>query len=605
MAKFVISNVEDFFLRACERYSEAGFEDCIEQLSDVLVKSFYKKAHKNKNGVIFENQDYCFVIGTCIYKGVVGEKSIRQLYQDFSGDIESIRDASLGNYAVLIRKHGNITIFVDKYQVFNLYYSNINGRWVVTNSLSAIACSAGLSKIDEYALLEESMLVGSIGEQTIFSHIKRLQGYQVIRIEENVESLAVFDVPYNRPRRNFEGGRIEDAVNEYVSLIKSSFSVVSGAFGGDIAIHQTGGLDNRTVLSAFLNVGARPRMLYGVGDSILLDTKSEDLEICRIYQNKFDLRLDVLNWADPEIGSEYLWQDLFSRYGFKYAICGGSRGFLESYESGISDYPRFFECGYFLENLRSREFCDAYAGDSISIEDFVTHYLLNGAYGKFNSATGFYKEYDGFRQSLISRFERHAELYNIERDVDGRIPLGRFDELRWIHARRSDSQLVNFLNDFSNSIAIFSIPELHEFPFDLPFEWRQKAQFQLRVINELCSDALDVPIFSHSTPHRFNRETATMDPLLSLRARARGHIERHFPEGLKDFVINGYRRLRSIAGDGGSKELLVQANSTLEPFLRKHAINIDLDRYDGSVVYLMLLAQYCKGVDYIEEACSE
>src|SRR5690606_27524375 len=181
-AKLVVSNVEDLFQRACKKYSEAGFEACAEQLSDVFVRSFYKKAYKNKNGVIFENQDYCFVIGTCIYKGVVGEKAVRQLYQDFSGEIEAVRDASLGNYAVLIRKHGQITIFVDKYQVFNLYYSNVNGRWVVTNSLSAIACSAELNRIDEYALLEESMLVGSIGEQTIFSDVKRLQGYQVIRI---------------------------------------------------------------------------------------------------------------------------------------------------------------------------------------------------------------------------------------------------------------------------------------------------------------------------------------------------------------------------------------------------------------------------------------
>lgn len=73
--------------------------------------------------------------------------------------------------------------------------------------------------------------------------------------------------------------------------------------------------------------------------------------------------------------------------------------------------------------------------------------------------------------------------------------------------------MVNFLNLYVSSFAIFSQEDLHEFPFSVPHEFRDNAGFQLKVIESLYSKLIDFPVFTHRRYHNIDRERSVLVPI--------------------------------------------------------------------------------------------
>lgn len=605
MARLILTNNLKKHQQAVARNVNAGFDDFISnQQSGIYTTVHKKKIKKLNNFVEFPNGDFCAMVGTCVYDERLGVSALEKIYSEFDGDIQVIQRNALGNYIIAIKKNDRIAIFVDKYQILKLYYFNKDGDWFIANSLADIGEVLDSLELDEFAFIQETMLVGAIDTQSLFKGVFRLFGHEFIEIDCQSKSFKINSLSFSREHRNFNERSIESVVLEYADIVRSKFRTVAHFFGGNVRIHQTGGLDNRTVFAAFMSVGCKPKIMYGVGNSVLSNTQKEDLMICKEYKGKFDLDLYEMNWREEYLGADQYWAELFSRYGFNYSIYAGSRNFFKEYEGLIPNYPSFMECGYFLENLRLRDFAIESKKNRFSIDEFINDYLLGGGYGDLTGSPQFYKNIMGIKEALHSTLKKYMRLYGIE--ADPFFSLDDFDQVRWIHSRNCDSVTVNYLNDFAPSIAMFSLPELHEFPFDVPAKWRANARFQLMLIDALCPEALSIPIFSHCCKQRFNRKQFTLSPEYPFSQRvAKGLRSLGFSSTAYNMIRSLYRHCLATksktAVRNETQALMQYVLPIINQNLRCFGDLISAENYKGSIIYLMIFAQYLYGVNLLNE----
>lgn len=607
MARIMISNNQKRVNYFNDFSKNVGFNDFnLYNGSNFYLSVHKKKIHKIENFVELDNGDFCSVVGTCIVGNKTGTDALKELYINFNNDIEAMRTELLGNYIVCIKKFGKIYIFTDKYQVLKSYYQVNDSGWIFSNRIENIAMSSNNLKVNEFGLLQESMLVSAFGKETMFEDISRLFGYEYIEIDCKTNVFTIKEVTYKRKRRDFANKTIEEAASEYSELIKKRFTTVSNVFGDQIRIHQTGGLDNRTVFAGFLSTGVKPDILYGVGNSVLSNTKDEDLNLCKKYAEKYNIDLYKMDWRESYVGANKEWSTLFDKYGFLYSLYGGARNFFKEYEGNIPNYPTFMECGYFLENLRLREFISESKKKTITVEYFVEKYLLGSGYGIVDENLTL--NFSEFKSKLVSLLQEKIKIYGIE--PKGIINEQNFDEVRWIHARHTDSLLVNFLNDFSASIAMFSIEELHEFPFDVPADWRRNAKFQLMVINSLNESVLEIPIFSHCQRHQFDKSKFKLKAEVTVAQKISKFLkEIGISEKTYKKIASVYHLINSPTSNLGEVENVAELKIYIDDIVKEYAelLNIPLNSKNNqsSLVYLMLLAQCLYGINHCKEKAND
>ena len=507
MARLVLTNVlkkHEFILR---RNITGGLGDYVVKRSNVVFLAAHKKRKvKTTNFHEFENGDFVCAVGTCIYKGFFGQDALEAMYRDFDGRVEALRVNAVGNYLIAIKKNQKLVVFVDKYQILKAYYFNKNGEWLLANSLADVASVIEPKVINEFRLAEQVFTIATVEKETIYDGIFQLYGNEFIIIDLKSGKFEVQEIPYSRRHWDNQSRSLEEITDEYAKMVKARFAVVTKVFGTNVGLHLTGGLDSRTVFSGFMSVGCKPNIFYGVGDTPLTDTKTADLLANKDYAKEFDLNSYVMNWKSNAINDTSNWDSAFAKYGFEYRIYGASKNLFAEYEGKIPNYPIFFESGYFGENLRLREWAANKKTTGFTLREFVNDYQL--AFLKRNPEL--YPNAKRLAEHLVKQFSKYAEIYGIP-NKKGVFNIDQMDELRWITARKSDSIFVNFCNEFTHSISMFSIYDLHEFPFDVPAKYRKDGKFQLMLIDKLYPRALTVPIFSHNREHYYNSKTHTME----------------------------------------------------------------------------------------------
>lgn len=420
MAKVYISTNKEQVKYVININKKAGFESFEEiSLPGFSLVVFKKKIHPVDN--LYEDNDgnLAIMIGTGFYQGVNGTKALSRVLYDFDGNIEEVLGNMIGNFLLLIYKNDKLYALIDKYNVIDTYYSADNNSWAVSSCLSdLIMARGGLAdeEVNYYEFISSTFLISSFSKFTIDKKSFSLQGNEFIKVSK-VKGFSINKLKIKKSKWLFSNYLSSDfdeqeIANEYAELIKKYINIIQKNFTDSVGIHQTGGLDNRTVLAAFLNKGIKPRMFYGVGNSRLTNTKAEDLKIVKSYQECFGLELKLMDWSNNlNVIKKQDWHHLFLMQGLLYNIYGGSESFFESYENLSVDCPRFFECGYFLENLRLREFARDIK-EPMSIEAFVDEYLLNGAYGIVNNEV--IADFSGYRKYIIKEFEEKLKEYRVD-----------------------------------------------------------------------------------------------------------------------------------------------------------------------------------------------
>lgn len=534
MARIVLTNSPKIGAAIQQSFVAAGFTD-YHQVTDnsIFVSVHQKKIKKIKNILKFDNGDFCAITGTCLYKEEFQELALHLLYNDFQGNAEAIRKNCLGNYVIAIKKAQNISIFVDKYSVMDLFYYQEGDTWIISNEISALAKEIPNLEVDNFTFMARALLMAQLGDKTMFKNIYRLCGQKLISLTLPKNILSIHEIPYTKFTKDFTNTTIEEAAQEYGELIRQRMKPIIKHFGHNIRIQQTGGLDNRTIFAGLMGLGCKPKTMYGVGDSVITSTRDTDLQICHQYQKRYNLDFYPMNWKGDDIKNISHYEEMFNQYGFFYTLYSGNMNIFNEYNGKIPDYPDFIECGYFLEALRLRENIK----DKCTLEEFIEQNIFT-IYGGCSKKSRNNDHYSQFFNQFCLDYKKELGKLNFPQDM----PLTKqnFDEIRWIHCRYADSITVRLVNDFTSSMAIFSDPILHEYPFTVPYKMRDNAKFQLHVIGYLFKDVLNIPFFTHEQAKNFNKKTYELSNKIDYVLKIKIFIKKYTPECLYLFIKKIY-----------------------------------------------------------------
>jgi hypothetical protein len=603
MALLTLTNDPGLHASLVERNKRAGYVGC----DDVSQNGLWLAAHRKRrfpvqNYKSFPNGDFVACAGTLIYKGQIGEQALEQLYDDFSGDMEGVRQNALGNYMIAVKHGSTVFVFVDKYEVLQAYYYAKAGIWVVANSLSAVAVAAqsvDALQINELALVEKAFSNAILGSDTFFRRIHKILGYEYLRIDVRDSAMQVIPIPYERHRWHVAGRTIDQLAEEFASSLRDVMGKIAEAFS-DIRVMCTGGVDNRMLLAGLLSIGARPGLIYGVGNSVLTNTRNEDLEICKRYAARFGLDLHVMNWKSDKKDISKYWDRLFRVYGFYGKMYGGNRSFFREFEEAIPGNPECILPGYFGETIRCRPWLECYRDSSFTIDQLLDRYLDGGG-ADLQAALG--ARYTELRDYVRNKLLQYGDRIGIEREGE-RYPVQSFYILYdSLYRRDADVITSDAINLCTCSLLPLSIYNLHELSFDLPLEYRKNDRFILKVIEKLDSRLLDIPFFSHCRTMGFNRNGFQLRPTSSA-VRASELLKRLGLHGtqkaLRRIWLATIGDAKSASEDTAGTELRKQTEVIIYREQKRASIEpFDLADYNGDIRALVNYAAYLYHINQI------
>lgn len=311
MARLFLGNDKDVFLEFKRHNLGIGFHNYSSfEKDNISVIAFKKLKIDNENYCEFGN-DFISGVGTFVYKESIGAVALKQIYNDFSGDLLEIRKNLIGNYLLALKKSEKVYVFCDANNIFNAYYYENKGQWCISNCLYEIALALPIELgINEFNVIEQIFQYNILGNGTVFNEIQKLLGSEYLEIDLEEGSFCKKQLYLSSPYKISERP-LEELVDEFCSDLQKITRKIVKCFNGDIGVCMTGGLDARMILAAFLSNGCKPVLTYGVGNSQLTNTKNGDLEVDKIYSERFDLPLKIMDWSTPEPVDLY-WDILIS-----------------------------------------------------------------------------------------------------------------------------------------------------------------------------------------------------------------------------------------------------------------------------------------------------
>ena len=367
------------------------------------------------------------------------------------------------------------------------YYWNNGSCFMVGSSLYEMAAS-----IDEdlepniYNILSEAYNAFVIDDETIFQGFHRLMGEEYIKYDIGSSEFSICKV--DGLRFNLDTRPLEDIVESAANSYKRINEIIKRNFSNeDIAICITGGVDSRTLLAAFLSSEIRPSFYYGVGNSMLTHTMKGDLEVNKMFSERYNVPLKLMNWKKPRQINSY-WDEAIKKYGTMSWLYGASQYVFDSNEA-IKQSLVF--SGYFGELFRNNSMVEHSCKKTFSIDEIYEHsgFFVRGL--KFLLGDQ-YKEY---KQREICKIGKALGSYL---DDEGNLPIEYFSVFEYIRRRHADTFYTNFINQSHYSFLVMAEPDIVKFSC-IPIEYKQEYRFLLTLMKRMCPDLLDVPFYSRFT----------------------------------------------------------------------------------------------------------
>lgn len=319
MARFYFSNNDKTvrnFLSHCE---SVGFNKySIHSYDGRIFGATFKKLCIDNQNTLNIGDNLISVVGTFIYKREIGDKALRLIYDDFEAnkDIISIRDKMTGHFAMVVVYEGLLYAISDNLGVHYLYYytNSESGEWMIGTSLYEMAKVAPFTcHVDEFNLIEECYSHCVYGDETIFQEFNKVTGEKYCKVNLNNGAFEVLEA--SKPQFLIDNRSFEEITNDLSKELTAYGEMLKNTYMGGVALCMTGGIDARLTLATLLNVGIKPTLYYGIGNSKLTNTKAGDLEVDKMLASEFGLQLQLMDYKNEgEIGER--WDVLVDKYGF-------------------------------------------------------------------------------------------------------------------------------------------------------------------------------------------------------------------------------------------------------------------------------------------------
>lgn len=479
---------------------KAGYSiSCRVDTKLVNYLSFHKLIFKNENFLSI-GDDFIGAMGTLIFKEST-ENMLLNLYNDWEGDINEIRQQSIGSYCVIIKKDDLITVFGEENYMYNIYYYITDNSYILSNSFFDIQTIYGAElEIDRFNFLEMVFNTYVLCNETIFKDVKRLCGdeYILIDLVKNKAEVKKIKVAWLFDRKISYPNRIKKLSENLVKKTK----IICDAFGAP-ALCMTGGLDSRLCLAPVLANGLRPNLFYGVGNSILTDTKEMDLKINQMYAEKFGLSLEMMDWS-TSLPIDKDWQKYFDRYSESFTQYNASSCVFESLEKVPNHYMIF---GYFGELYRNLSWIENMQKEFFTIDEYVDDYFMQQvSFERLVRSTNV--SYEEFREHIKEKMIKLCIRYEIN---PNKINVDEYRYLYLEYLRVGCSIMLNLVN----KMRYISYPIAEDDVYKYCSLSRQEnlgAQFMLDMYKLIFKPVLEIPFFTHCEIRNYNTDKGVLDP---------------------------------------------------------------------------------------------
>lgn len=516
MSKFILSNNINIVQQIIDDSCSAGFEVSGKINGQINYISFYKLSCKNCNFYAIGN-DFISVVGTFIYKGKHGQEALLAIYEDFSANINAIRDKVIGNCAFIIKKGRSLYVFGEYFGFYDIFYYYKNGLFIISHDLYDLYKGITDLKINKLNMLEHLALGVNYCGETFFDDVYRLQDNETLIINTSTGSLEKSSLNVNW--KNSGSMSYDECVSKISSSLKSIGKTFFDNFGTP-ALSSTGGLDNRLNLAIFLAIGARPDLYYGVGNSGATNTFSGDLKVNQEFEKSFGTKLNQVSWNNSTpIDKD--WEELKNKYGFSSVCYGGARDFFEAYKQ-IPNSTILF--GYMGELYRNLDVWEKRKFKPMSLDEYIEKYLISEF---MHNGTKLFDEIADIKNHLYEKLLEVCKKWSINPSM-----ISANDDffLNLERRRCSDIAILNLMNYHHNCSYIFAQHNVFQILANVDSVAKKQYKFQLDLLKSIYPEVLSVPIFSHCRFQKYDSLNNTLSDYKSLYRI------------LKSMIPNGYRK---------------------------------------------------------------
>lgn len=582
MAKFFLTNNKTFYQLYKKIICNTNFNLSFDYSDELLFAvACHKIGMKNLN-YSKNKSDFSLGIGTCIYKESL---DYSLLLNDYNGNIAKIRNATIGQYGVVIKKGKQITIYGDACGCYDIFYyqdaSPNEKSWIVSNSLYDMAeVLKGKITLNEFSVIERTVNRALMGGATFFDEIYRLRGDEYIEMDINAK------LQINSIQTSFLVSDEKDynkIVVKVANVLRENARISAKIFGVP-TICATGGLDSRLVIAAYLSAGIKPCLFYGVGNNMITSPRKEDEECIKKLSKSLGLKLIEGDFSVSE-PLDKDWNTYIKDNGFTAAFMWGAQSkVIQSLCSG-TDLLLFGWGGELLRNIDG--WTEKNHKKRITLDE------LNERWYSFKASIPLVqKKIPQYKEIIKEHLITECRYLGINPD-DMSIEDSFLIELAYRGI--ADTQIPSFLNQYKYTY--LSIFEYSLLQCRTSVCCKNSTRFMLEVIYTLYPKIFSIPIFSHCQWRSFDKETISLVPYKSTYNKLYSTtlsklLRKTAPETIKKFFL---RPVNKIAMQFLSKPPQILApECAVNHFDKLNDIKYNIDfsdvrRSEDTVMYAILL----------------
>ena len=493
MAYFFLTNNQNLYKATKNNLASTEFIVSFDfrQDENIYALATHKLEFNNTNAAQHGN-DFCIAIGTCIYDESL---NYEKLLEDFNGDVSRIRENTIGQYGVCIKKGNSLTVYGDACGCYNIYYwSNTDGTWMISSSLYHMAeVLEGQISLDDFAIAERAFYKVLLNGRTFFNEIHRLRGTEMLFVDLTNKTFKKKRIPVDFPIGDFND-MVEKAAESYRHNARIAAKVL-----GKPKICATGGLDSRIILAAFLSVGIKPVLFYGHGNNIITAPKNEDIIILKKMNKSLGLELESGDFSvSAPIDKD--WDRYIKTNGFRSAYMWGSqRNVIESLNEG----NKLLMFGWGGEYLR-RSWYHLYNTSTPSVD------VLLKKWHEMPKFEGLKKDIPNHETIVKDHFIKECEYLGINPDNTFEDDIYLL-EIAW--GAQADAQIPSFMQQYKYCYLMSFEYNIQR--YRVTASERDNAKFMLAVMNKLYPQLLKEPIFTHESWVTLDKESLSLVPYIN------------------------------------------------------------------------------------------
>ena len=491
MGGFVVTSSEKRLEKALEIYKEKELPlKKTFQVDGLNVAVFRKRAVDPQNIVEFDNGDFVITCGTFVYKEELGDAALKAFYSDFDESMKAIQDITrfMGQYAMVIRKEGQLYFLNDNAGLMRVHYAKEGDDICLSNSFLAVLSMLEKKNISPMEVYEFLFNKAVYGNNTICKEVSLIDSHKVMKLDGAVFKNLHKNIPLSKYKKD-ESLSYEASLKDMLANVKKYVSFIKKNFDGKISCDLTGGSDTRLMHCLLKNAGAK----YGaVTYSVNVDPRCREFPEVKIAKGiaekeGLDHTIGTPQHEIPNYSQELL-KTYYMNDGLLHRLFYEGPQWRKLYETRIKKADVVMH-GQGGECFRDR---GVLFDSETTMSDYVSDYPYNFVPYDYSYCINF--NIQDYKKSIVEKMDLLLEDF-VGKPVE---KLGVWEkEIMYYETYHKyfGSRKIAWLHQFTYMFDPFIDPQISYPALRVPFEHKKDAKLMEDMMRDLYPVMLEYPQF--------------------------------------------------------------------------------------------------------------